>query len=97
MAMWWTKQGETITVPLADWLALVDRAQATEARRILGDGPVPTVAQQATQPRRWLSTDEIELLLREHYRAVLSSPEGRKLWRRLLADASAAHRLGQLT
>lgn len=41
-----------------------------------------------------LSPAAIELLLEEHYRQVLSSPEGRKMWRRLLADEAAARRLG---
>ena len=40
------------------------------------------------------NTDQLQELLNEHYRQVLSSPEGRRMWRRLLADEAAARRLG---
>jgi hypothetical protein len=85
---------EMITMPKSEYLALCDRASSESARRVLGDMSAPTVAQGGSQRSAGLSNEQIELLLEEHYRQVLSCPEGRKMWRRLLGDVNAAMRLG---
>jgi hypothetical protein len=43
-----------------------------------------------------LSPQAIELLLDEHYRLVLADPAGRKIWRKLLSDASAVERMAKV-
>jgi hypothetical protein len=84
---------DMILVPKADWLALCDSVSAERASRVLGDQSVLPVAQRATEGQHGLTTAQLEQLLDEHYRQVLSDPAAMKVWRRLLADASAARRL----
>lgn len=90
-------QVETVTVPKAEYLALCDRASSETARRVLGDTPTPAKAQRVTQPVP-VAFDEqqIQLILEAHYRDVLASKEGRKLWRKLLSDCAAAERAAKI-
>jgi hypothetical protein len=84
---------EMITVPKADYLALCDSVTAERASRVLGDQSVLPVAQRGSQGQQPLSAAQLELILEAHYREVLSSKEGRRMWRKLLGDAAAAERL----
>jgi hypothetical protein len=68
--------------PVADW-------SMTPAPVVVPDGGARTPGEELAA----LSPQAIELLLDEHYRQVLSSPEGCKVWRKLLADVSAVRRM----
>jgi hypothetical protein len=92
---------ETITLPKAEYLALCDRASSNTARRVLGDQPLSTAPVWVTERQQRmsepivpaaLSEAQIQLVLEAHYRQVLASKDGRKLWRKLLADCAAAER-----
>lgn len=88
---------EMITVPRADWLALCDSVRAQEASRVLGDQPTRPAAQRRSQAAvERLSDTEIEQLLEAHYKLILGSAEGRKMWRRLLAQASAVETVAKI-
>lgn len=81
---------EMISVPKADWLALCDSVRAQEASRVLGAQPTRPAAQRRSQTAvERLSDTEIEQLLEAHYKLILGSAEGRKMWRRLLRQAEA--------
>lgn len=99
-----TQAVETVTVPKAEYLALCDRASSETARRVLDGKPASSAPQwvierqqQATQPVP-VAFDEaqIQLILEAHYREVLASKEGRKLWRKLLSDCAAAERAAKI-
>jgi hypothetical protein len=56
----------------------------------------PRSAPSPMEELQALSPAAVELLLDLHYRQVLSSAEGRKTWRNLLADVNAARRLNRV-
>jgi hypothetical protein len=88
---------ETVTVPKAEYLALCDRASSETARRVLGDTPTSSAPQWVRERQQQpvpvaFDEQQIALLLEAHYRQVLGSKDGRKLWRKLLSDCAAAER-----
>jgi hypothetical protein len=96
---------ETVTLPKAEYLALCDRASSERARRVLGDQPLSTVFVWVTERQAKvsepivpavLSEAQIQLVLEAHYREVLGSKDGRKLWRKLLSDCAAAERAAKI-
>jgi hypothetical protein len=89
-----TARVDTITLPKSEYLALCDRASSNTARRVLSDQPAssaPAWVRERQQPVAF-NEAQIQLILEAHYREVLASKEGRKLWRKLLADCTAAER-----
>jgi len=84
-----------ITVPKQDWLALCDAVSAQRSRQALGATSVPTAGVQAPESHG-LSADKIERLLDAHYIEVLGSRQGRRRWRKLLAQASIAQAITPL-
>lgn len=91
-----TVPDDHVVVPRVDYLDLCDRASSATAARVLGTTPAPSTPQRAAQGQRDWSEDDIERLLNEHYRQVLASKEGRRMWRKLLADAAAAERVDKI-
>jgi hypothetical protein len=71
--------------PVADW-------SMTPAPVVLPDGGARTPGEELAA----LSPQAIELLLDEHYRLVLADPAARKVWRKLLSDASAVERMAKV-
>ena len=71
--------------PAADW-------SVTPAPVVVPDGGHKTPGEELAA----LSPEAIELLLNAHYREVLASRDGRRVWRKLLADAAAVERYAKV-
>jgi hypothetical protein len=107
MSAWWFVVAGVVAL-YAVWViaeALLDRRERFDAGpepdaaafvrvgpTVLPDGGYKTPREELSA----LSSEAIELLLDAHYREVLVSKDGRRMWRKLLADAAAVERYAKV-
>lgn len=90
------RRANTITVDRDAYLELVDRASSKAATAHLAGVQVVEVGFPTDLDRDGFTAARIEQLLRRHYIEVLGSAEGRKMWRRLLREATAVDTVAKL-